>query len=142
MKKNLFGRAGQAIVEFALVVTVFFMVLFATIDMGFYIYSLTILDMAVRDAVRTSVTFSDWSTNYDSRLSQIKDIVVERAALLPTSVQSELRSKIYMSFDPTSTAPEAITVEVRQQPFKGFSGFWGVVLPTKISTQATMRYEH
>jgi len=142
MKKNIFARTGQAIVEFALVLAVFLMLVLGTIDIGFYLYSLTILDMSVREAVRTSVIFSDWSANYDDRLSEIKDIVIDRSSLLPTNLQSGLRNRIYITFDPSVSAPETITVEVRNQPFQALSGFLSIVLPATISTKATMRHEH
>lgn len=142
MKKKLFSRVGQSLVEFALVLSIFLMILLGTIDFGFYLYSLTVLDMAVRDGVRTSVTFSDWSANQESRTSEIRDLVIDRAALLPRNIQSGLRNRVFVSFDPDVNAPVSVTVEVRNHPFQPLSGFLGIILPHTISTRATMRHEH
>jgi Flp pilus assembly protein TadG len=132
---------GQALVEFALSLVLFLMVFLGTVEWGLYLYSTTVLDSAVRDAVRFSVTYSDWSVNYDTRLDEIKDIIENRSQNLPNSVQSGLRGRVVVSFDPSVATPESISVEVRNQPFNSISGFLNIILPDSISTRATMRYE-
>ena len=127
--------------EFSLVFVVFMMILLATIDWGFYLYSTMILDGAVRDGARTAVTCSDWSANYDARSDVIKDIVMARTTYLPLSVTTGLRGRINIQLQPDITNIQDIVVSISNQPFRTFGGFLGVIVPQTISVQAIMRYE-
>jgi Flp pilus assembly protein TadG len=132
---------GQALVEFALVLVLFLVIVLGILDWGFYLYSTIIMDTAVRDAVRFAVTYTDWTTNVDARTADVRNIVSDRAQFLPVSVRTGLAGRTFVTFSPDINNLQAITVEVRNQPFRSLSGFMNVVIPAAISTRATMRYE-
>ena len=52
---------GQALVEFALVAPIFFLILFATIDFGRYVYYVQILNNAAREGTRYAIVHGDRS---------------------------------------------------------------------------------
>ncbi len=134
-------KRGQAIVEFALVVTVFLMVMFAIIDWGIYFHSLFILDGAVRDAARAAVTYGNWSGNSDIYEGTVNDLVVERSVGLRPVLQSGLSSRVAISFDETDPNNKSITVEVSGLPYTSITGFADIMLPNTIGARAVMRYE-
>lgn len=49
------GSRGQALVEFALVAPIFFLILFAIIDFGRYVYYVQILNNAAREGTRYAI---------------------------------------------------------------------------------------
>ncbi|MFC1517004.1 TadE/TadG family type IV pilus assembly protein [Candidatus Margulisiibacteriota bacterium] len=137
----MFGkkRKGQALVEFSLVIVLFLFIILGTIDFGLFLYSTIILDTATRDGVRVAVVRTDWGTNYDDIVEEIKDVVEDRSRFLPET--TGLRGRTIVTLTPSAIDPESITVEVRNQPYNTISGFLGLILPDDISTGATMRYE-
>ncbi len=140
MKKNK-KKFGQSIVEFALVLTVFITLMLGVLDWGFYLYSTMIMDTAVRDAVRFAVTYSDWSTNSESRTSDIQTIIADRTALLPANIRSGITGRVAVSLNPDQSNIESITVAINAQPFETLTGFLDIIMPDTITTRATMRYE-
>ncbi len=54
-------RRGQALVEFALVAPIFFLLLFAIIDFGRYVYYVEILNNAAREGTRYAIVHGDLS---------------------------------------------------------------------------------
>ena len=134
-------KKGQALVEFAIVIVLLLMIVLGLIDWGLYLYSVIILDSAVRDAVRIAVTRNDWAVNYEDRVEEVKDVILDRASFLPVASQAGLRGRVYVSHEPNVNNAETITVEVRNQPYTSISGFLGIILPDNISTRAKMHYE-
>ena len=55
------GRRGQALVEFALVAPIFFLLLFAIIDFGRYVYYVEILNNAAREGTRYAIVHGELS---------------------------------------------------------------------------------
>lgn len=55
MRRNRQRPAGQALVEFALVAPLFFLLLFAIIDFGRYVYYVQILNNAAREGARYAI---------------------------------------------------------------------------------------
>ena len=55
MTRRLARRRGQALVEFALVAPIFFLLLFAIIDFGRYVYYVQILNNAAREGARYAI---------------------------------------------------------------------------------------
>jgi hypothetical protein len=78
------GRTrGQAMVEFALVAPIFFLVLFGIIDMARYVYSLNELQQVTREAARVgSVPIRPAECASLGRSSCVKQIAIERASVI------------------------------------------------------------
>jgi Flp pilus assembly protein TadG len=53
-------RTGQALVEFALVLPIFFLLLFGLIDVGRYVYMNTVLSQAAREGARLGAAEAGW----------------------------------------------------------------------------------
>jgi Flp pilus assembly protein TadG len=137
--KNI--RSGQALVEFAIVMTVFLIMVLGVIDWGLYMFNLSIFETATRDAVRSAITWSDWSTNSAGRTAQIKSMIVNRTNVLPLAFRSGISGRVTVTFTPSLASLETITVAINNQPFKPISGFLGPMIPSKITVQTAMKYE-
>jgi Flp pilus assembly protein TadG len=59
-------RRGQALVEFALVLPVFFLMLFGLIDMGRYVYLNSTLSQAAREGARLASVEASWVGSADT----------------------------------------------------------------------------
>ena len=57
------GRCGQALVEFALVAPIFFLVMFALIDFGRYVYYVQVLNNGAREGARYAIVHGWQSTS-------------------------------------------------------------------------------
>lgn len=55
MTRSLHHRSGQALVEFVLVAPLFFLLIFAIIDFGRYVYYVQILNNAAREGTRYAI---------------------------------------------------------------------------------------
>ena len=55
-KRDRTGDSGQTLVEFAISATVFFLLIFATLDFGFLFFAKVTLQNAVRQAGRYAIT--------------------------------------------------------------------------------------
>ena len=58
-------RAGQTLVEFALVFPVFILLLFGLLDMGRYVYLNSTLSQAAREAARVAAVEASWTGSTD-----------------------------------------------------------------------------
>lgn len=134
-------RSGQALVEFAVTITVFLIMLLGLIDWGLYMFQLSIFQTAVRDATRSAITWSDWKTNSAGRTTQVRNMIVNRTSILPTAWSSGVNGRVTVTFSPSLASLEDITVAITDQPFTPVSGFLGPLLPEQISVRTTMKYE-
>jgi hypothetical protein len=83
--------AGQALVEFALVAPIFFLVLFSIIEFGRYVYNVEILNNAAREGARYAIVHGSTSLTpsgpmpggapnwWDPTGQKIKDVVTNNA---------------------------------------------------------------
>jgi Flp pilus assembly protein TadG len=60
------GPSGQALVEFALVIPIFFFLLFGLIDMGRFVYLNSTLSQAAREAARVAAVEASWIGSADA----------------------------------------------------------------------------
>jgi hypothetical protein len=71
---------GQAMVEFALVAPIFFIVLFGIIDMARYVYTLNTLQQVARESARVgSVPIRPVECTTSSRVACVKTVAIGRA---------------------------------------------------------------
>ncbi len=85
MRKFLHRRAGQSMVEFAVLAPIFFLLLLGTIDLGRAVYTYNAISNAAREGARAAVPF-------DSPLPQNATVVA--------AVQSKLGGGFSLSVDP------------------------------------------
>lgn len=117
---SLGGRrppAGQAIVEFAMVATVFLLLFFGITEMGIVVYQYSSVCTAAREAARYAMVHSPANTQNPATTAQIQQIAIDHAPFLSTA-------NVSVSFpaDPTlpgqKDAQVAITYNYTQQiPF-------------------------
>lgn len=144
IKINILKRVspGQASLEMALILPVFFAIFLGFIEWGMYFYTRTTMDVAAYDAVRMAVTFDDWPANQTSRENEVRAEFLNRSDFIPDGVISNINSNINIQFDSDINNIEFITVNTNSLTYKGISGFGGVFyLPNSISSEARVRYE-
>jgi len=141
MFKKIYKK-GQALVEFALIAPLFFLLMFGMIDWGLYFYSAIIVENAVRDACRAGITWNDWSTNEANRIIEIENMIADRCDnLLPGNANpTTIEARVNISYTPSLGSMEYLTVEVLNQPYDGFSPA-GAMIPDTIQARSTFRYE-
>jgi hypothetical protein len=64
------GDRGQSLVEFALVIPVFFLLLFGLIDMGRFVYMNSTLSQAAREGARVAAVEASWIGRTDPNCNQ------------------------------------------------------------------------
>ncbi len=142
-------KKGQAMVEFALIAPLFFVLVFGMIDWGMYFFSTIIIETSVRDACRYGITLADWASNETTREQEIQDMVKDRCQhLLPgTANPASVGNNTVISYldadrDPTGMVNqmEYLVVSVVNQPYTSISPL-GASVPNVIGTSATLKYE-
>ncbi len=78
------GKAGQTMVEFALVASVFLLLLFGVMQMALTVYNYNTVCSAAREAVRYAIVHSPSSAN-PATTAQIQQIAVNNAVGLDSS---------------------------------------------------------
>jgi Flp pilus assembly protein TadG len=78
-KKNLFSTSGQTLVEFALIIPLFILIVMFIFDIGRGVYYYSVLYNAVREGARLAVVEDEDNSGAKGIKSQIENLVVERA---------------------------------------------------------------
>lgn len=101
-------RTGQALVEFALVLPVFLLLLFGLIDVGRYVYTWNALNQAAREGARYG-SVAGWADTCNlSREVCIEQTTISRLAGVPTTVSTAECGR-YEPGDPTDLPPPTIS---------------------------------
>lgn len=87
---------GQALVEFALVIPVFFMLMFGLIDLGHFVYVSNALNQAAREAARVGsvVGYTEDCSGVTSRAQCIQQVAIGRMAGAPAPTVASGCSRI------------------------------------------------
>jgi Flp pilus assembly protein TadG len=115
---------GQTLVEFALVLPVFFLLLFGLIDMGRFVYMNSTLSQAAREAARLGAVEASWvgqSANYakcnqvggpvcPANLAALRADMLTAANRMMTPFGSIANADFYTSCD-AATAPTPVTTQ-------------------------------
>jgi hypothetical protein len=100
---------GQALVEFALVLPMFLLVLFGLIDVGRYVYTWNALNQAAREGARYG-SVNGWSDSCAlSRKVCIEQETISRLAGVPATVATATCGR-YEPGDPTDVPPPTISM--------------------------------
>jgi Flp pilus assembly protein TadG len=135
-------KKAQSLVEFALVLPLFLLLLLGIIEYGIVFWTKITFDNATRDAARIAVTINDWATNYTARRTQTINTVVDRCSYLPANATQNLSNNIEVNVLPSLSSIETIEVIIDAQPYTSLTGFADLAVPRTMSSRAEMNYEY
>jgi Flp pilus assembly protein TadG len=110
-------RSGQGLVEFALVIPVFLLMICGVIDGGRYVYMNTVLSQAAREGARVGTVEAAWLGSADASCGQtggptcpataaaLKADVLNAANRMITPFAKILSAQLYISCDAPGSAP-------------------------------------
>ncbi len=113
------GRRGQSLVEFALVLPVFFLVTFGLLDLGAFVFSDSVMSQAAREGARVGSTQAAWLgvTNAQEPgcansapvcpANQLALVANVTAAVRNASSGLTAGTTVYVRCDPANTPPPA-----------------------------------
>lgn len=113
---------GQSLVEFALVLPVFFLLLFGLIDMGRYVYLNSTLSQAAREGARVGAVEASWMSQSaagcntaggpvcPANLGALRSDILNGANRMMTPFGTIATADLYTSCDTTS-APTQVTTQ-------------------------------
>ncbi|MBF6605461.1 MAG: pilus assembly protein [Chloroflexi bacterium] len=140
------GRSGQGLVEFALVVPVFLLMVFGIIDGGRFVYMSSVLSQAAREGARTGSVEASWLGKVDPSCGQpggptcpataatLKADVLSAADRMVTPFANIVSSQMYISCDPPSTVPSgAWTSGTACTAGTGGTGVTGNVISVRVA---------
>jgi len=107
---------GQAIAEFAIAAPIFFLILFAMIDFGRYVYYVQILNNAAREGARYAIVHG-WqglppTGPPDEPTGQAVKDVVRRYAIGVIGVDDATQLDVSANWDPNNNRGSKVTVTV------------------------------
>ena len=105
MRRFMRFRAGQSMVEFAVLAPIFFLLLLGTIDLGRAVYTYNAISNAAREGARAGVPF-------DSPLPTNASVVA--------AVQSKLGGGFTLNTDPCLVSPPCATPTTPTTPNSGY----------------------
>lgn len=135
------GQNGQAVVEFAIIVSLFLFLLLHLMEWGFYLWSKTTVENAVREGAREAVVIRDWQNNYTAREAEIKSIVQARLSTLPAQVTNNIAGNITITVQPNTSQTQSIKVSIANQPYVPITGIDWLIVPQFLAGQAEFRFE-
>lgn len=125
-------RRGQAFVEFAVILPIFFLMLYALAYLGMFLHDYLALNDLTRDIARkeaVGISFADIKQNYR-----------ERTFL--TGIYSFNPDDVTVTTDAEEIGGgQQVTVTLTATVNVAENSFWGEVLPPTISSSLTMRKE-
>jgi Flp pilus assembly protein TadG len=127
--------------EFALVAPVLLLILFATIDYGWYLTHCIVTSNAVAEGTRAAVKAREWET--DSHAiedpEQFARTAIAEALWTIKNLASEYVETEILPAD--ESGPRRIQVRVIGLPYKPITGFLGrTMLPTTLAAKAVMAF--
>ncbi len=97
---------GQNMVEFALVMPIFFLLVFGTIELGFLVYTNHTLSNATREGARFAMVHGERSGEM-ATVASVEEVVRDRSSALNSQITVER-----VEFDPPAAEPGSrVTVE-------------------------------
>lgn len=135
------GQRGQAVVEFAVITSLFLFLLLHLMEWGFFLWSKTTVENAVREGAREAVVIRDWNNNYAARESEIKSLVVSRLQVLPAQITSNISNHITISVMPNTAQTQSVKVTIADQPYLPITGIDWLIVPANLSANAEFRFE-
>jgi len=135
------AQRGQAVVEFAIIASLFLFLLLHLMEWGFFLWSKTTVENAVREGAREAVVIRDWGTNYSTREAEIKTIVQQRLQGLPAQITNNIAGNISITVLPNTSQIQSIRVSIANQAYVPITGIDWLIVPQNLAGQAEFRFE-
>lgn len=129
------GERGGAAVEFAFVLPIFLLLVFGTIEYGWYFHSEQIVTAAAREGARTGTTVDPTVPGAGSSAAALAKQTAENWMAM-----GGLRAQgVTVTIVPVPGAPKfnGIRVDINY-PFGGLTGFGSIALPSTVRATASM----
>jgi len=127
--------------EFALVAPVLLLIVFATIEYGWYLTNWAVLTNAVAEGARAGVKAREWES--DTHAAEDPKDFAEQALAEALWTVEELTDESYdiEIIEANSTAPRRLRVAVTELPYRPITGYLGkTMLPTVLAAKAIMAF--
>jgi Flp pilus assembly protein TadG len=138
---TLGNQRGVAALEFALVAPILLLIVFATIEYGWYLTNWTVLTNAVAEGARAGVKAREWES--DTHAAEDPKEFAEQAlaeALWTVEALADENFDIEI-IEADSTAPRRLRVTVMDLPYRAITGYLGkTMLPTVLAANAIMAF--
>jgi len=138
---TLGNQRGVAAMEFALVAPVLLLIVFATIEYGWYLTNWAVLTNAVAEGARAGVKAREWES--DTHAAEDPKEFAEQALAEALWTVEELTDESYdiEIIEADSTAPRRLRVAVTELPYRPITGYLGkTMLPTVLAAKAIMAF--
>ena len=139
--RTIANPRGVAAMEFALVAPILLLIVFATIEYGWYLTNWAVLTHAVSEGARAGVKAREWET--DSHAAEDPEAFAQEALTEALWTVEELTSDNFdiEIIEADSTAPRRLRVEVTDLPYHPITGYLGeTMLPTVMAARAIMAF--
>lgn len=127
--------------EFALVAPVLLLIVFATIEYGWYLTNWLVTNNAVSEGARAAVKARDWET--DTQAAEDPEAFARTALAEALWINKNLDSEYIETeiLPADATAPRRIEVRVINLPYRSLTGYLGkAMLPQTLAAKAVMAF--
>lgn len=128
--------------EFALVAPVLLLIVFATIEYGWYLTQNIVMNNAVSEGARAGVKARDWQTSAHNEEDPIQFARTALKEALWIYEESEILSHVDAHIIPADEhGPKRIEVMVTEMPYQPITGYLGAtMLPQTLAAKAVMTF--
>ncbi len=135
------NQRGIAALEFALVAPVLLLILFATIDYGWYLTHCVVLNNAVAEGARAGVKARQWETATHGEEDPVEFAFAALSEALWTH-QNLLADSIDIHvIEADTTGPRRLVVSVSDVPYVPLTGYLGkTMLPEILAAKTVMAF--
>ncbi len=136
------NQDGVAAMEFALIAPVLLLIVFATIEYGWYLTQSIVVNNAVAEGARAGVKARDWES---STHAAEDPVAFARSALIEALWiydESFISNYFEVNIIPADTnGPKRLEVMLTKLPYKPITGYLGAeILPETLSAKAVMSF--
>jgi Flp pilus assembly protein TadG len=134
-------RRGVAAMEFALVAPILLLIVFATIEYGWYLTNCVVMSNAVSQGARAAIRAREWDT--ETRGAEDPKQFARTAlaeALWTIRELDETHVDVHI-IDPDENGPRRIQVAITDLPYRPITGYLGEnMLPPTLAAKAVMTF--
>ncbi|PIE58082.1 MAG: hypothetical protein CSA33_05365 [Desulfobulbus propionicus] len=138
--RSLRNTDGVAAMEFALVIPFLLLIVFATIEYGWYLTQSIVLNNAVAEAARAGALARDWETGNSA--AEDPEELARTAFIEALWIFEETFISAYLEVHVDETSgPKRIEVLVTEVPYTPITGYLGAsILPETLAAKAVMSF--
>ncbi|BBO86503.1 hypothetical protein DSCO28_70690 [Desulfosarcina ovata subsp. sediminis] len=143
--RMIHNQKGVAAMEFALVAPVLLLIVFATIEYGWYLTNCLVTNNAVSEGARAAVKAREWETDTQGAEDpeEFARTALAEALWINKNLESELDSEYVKTqiLPADETAPRRIEVRIIDLPYRSLTGYLGkTMLPETLAAKAVMTF--